>query len=75
MLANLGLEVFCLARLIGGLALEGGWCGKGGVHGEFVELGAEQGVLFGEVGLEGVDVGELVGEGLRGSGVLDEGVG
>ncbi len=32
-------------------------------------------MLFFEVGLEGLDVGELVGEGLRGGCVLDEGVG
>jgi hypothetical protein len=64
--------VLRLPCLLGRLALYFRGRGERGVRLECVELGAQEGGLFREVGLQCFDVGELVAQGLRGQGVLDE---
>lgn len=47
--AHLGAHGFGLAGEVGGVAVQGGWGGEGGVCVQVVEVGAEEGVLGCEV--------------------------
>lgn len=64
--------MLCLARCIGGLALERGWSREGGVGLEVCDLDAQEGGLLVEVALQSLYVRQVVGEGVRSSGVVNE---
>jgi hypothetical protein len=58
-----------LPGLFNCLTLQREWRGERRIGLEFMKLGAQNGVLFRQVPLQVVYMGELVGEVLRGSGV------
>lgn len=74
MLADLGAQMFRLADLLRGLALQRRGRGEGRVGLNLPQLLAQQRVLLPQVRLQRADVGEVVGEGLRGQRVRGQGV-
>lgn len=67
--SDLGAEMLCLPGLFDCLALQRGWRGERRVGLEFMELGAQNGMLFRQVSLQVVYMGKLIGEVLRCGGV------
>lgn len=61
-----------MARLLGGLALQGRGRGEGGIRLDVVQLRAEEGLLLIDVALQRRNVCKLVGEVLRRGRVVDE---